>query len=149
VVVDNSVARKEFKKKYHKDSLLGRSVSSGTGSEIGDRLANSGSLIKKEPGDKNIVRGRKIPGKHLIEQVAMEKRAADYKHYLLDAVTVRKQEILNKEDVPMVQLLQIVSRNLPQQVESKNEHVFTFADMVKKASQERERIVIDTEGVAD
>ena len=148
-MVDNSVARKEFKKKYHKDTVVGRGVRSGTGSEIGDRLANSGSLIKHEPGDRNIVRGKKIPGKHLIEQVAMDKRAADYKHYLLDAVTVRKQEILNKKDVPMVQLLQIVSRNLPQQVESKNEHVFTFADMVKKATQERERVIDVEGGLAD
>jgi len=132
----NSKARKEFKKKYHKDTLLGRSVASKIS---GKEISNNGSLIKSSPGDRNIT-PLWIPGKGLIESKAKEKRDEDYQHYLHDALEVRKLEILDKKDVPMVSLLQMISRNIPQKLESKNEHTFTFADMVKRATIELQKI---------
>ena len=138
MVVDNSEARKRFKRKYSPDTHLGLHVAS--------KLSNNGSLIKTSPGDRNVTPFKIIPGKRSIELSEKEKRDQQFQHYLLDAAEIRKMEILNKEDVPMVSLLQIISRNIPQKVESKNEHTFTFADMVKKATFELERVeTVDVE----
>ncbi len=123
--------RKEFKKKYAPDTHLGIHC-------MGE-LSNNGSLIKSSPGDRNITPLR-IPGKELIEQAAKEVRDSNYQHYLHDACEIRKLEILDKKEVPMVELLKIISRNIPQKLESKNEHSFTFADMVKRATVELSKV---------
>lgn len=135
----DGMTKEQFKRKYEDTHTEIKCMS-----DLEAGRANS-SLIKKSPGDKNIKTRGKIPGKKLIERRAIEQRSDDFKHYILDAVSVRKQEILDKKDVPMVQLLQIVSRNLPQKIESKNEHTFTFADMVKRASAE----IIDVEATVE
>ena len=138
MVVDNSEARKRFKKKYARDTHLGIHCTSKL-------VGNNGSLIKTSPGDRNVTPFG-LPGKKEIEKVAKEKRDAQFQNYLLDAAEIRKLEILDKKEVPMVSLLQIISRNIPQKVESKNEHTFTFADMVKKATIELERVeTVDVE----
>jgi hypothetical protein len=131
-VLDRNKLRKEFKKKYSNDTHLGIHCAS-------ELAGSNGSLIKSSPGDRNVTPFR-IPGKELIEDKCSEERADGFKNYLLDAVEIRKNEILDKKDVPMVALLQIVSRNIPQKTESKNEHTFTFADMVKRATIELSKV---------
>jgi len=138
------ISRAEFKRKYSKDNHLGLYCKNNL-ADIGQ-----GSLIRSSPGDRNITVDKPIPGKNLIEKKAMDKRAEDFKHYLLDAVAVRKKEILDKKEVPMVQLLQIVSRNLPQEVKSDSNVTFTFADMVKRATIELTKFeTVDVEKDAD
>ena len=130
--LDSKKLRKEFKKKYAKDTHLGIHCAS-------ELASSNGSLIKSSPGDRNVTTAR-IPGKELIEQKSKEVRDANFQHYLHDAFEIRGKEVLNKKDVPMVSLLQIISRNIPQKTESKNEHTFTFADMVKRATIELSKV---------
>lgn len=136
------MTRAEFKRKYSIDNHLGLHCKTEF-SKLGQ-----GSLIRREPGDRGVSPRESNPlnGKKEIEKAALEKRSDDFKHYLLDAVSVRKKEILDKKEVPMVQLLQIVSRNLPQEVKSDSNVTFTFADMVKRATLELNKVeTIDIE----
>lgn len=98
---------------------------------IADKL-RGGSLIKSSPGDKNISRKKKIPGKDIIEKKAFENRADEFKHYLMDAVSVKGADIL---DMDLKDILNLVVKTLPTKTENKTEHTFTFADMVVKAKK--------------
>ena len=74
----------------------------------------------KHPEDKNIWYRGKIPGKRLIEKQAMDKRADDLRHMLLDVVATRSSELLDADIIKMVSL---AIRALPQQI---NANVNTF-----------------------
>ena len=135
------MSKEQFRRKYFDTH---RGIHS-----VGD-LANGGfgksSLVKKSPGDKNIRRRGKIPGKNLIENKCMKDRAEVFKHYLMDATDVRSQEILDPDKLPIDKLLSLVIKTLPQKVEGEVEHAFTFADMAKKAAMERaETIDVENE----
>jgi len=103
--------------------------------QVLDLLEKGGSLIKVHPGDKNITIRHKIPGKALIESIEMEKRADGLSHCLLDAIGARIGDLM---DIPMEKLVSLGIKTLPQKIDQKMEHNFTFADMVKKASLEVE-----------
>jgi hypothetical protein len=103
--------------------------------QVLEKLNDTGTLIKDSPGDKNITRRYKIPGKALIESIEMEKRADGLSHCLMDAIGARVGDLM---DIPMEKLVALGIKTLPQKVDSKMEHTFTFADMVKKASLEVE-----------
>jgi len=115
----------EFKRRYE-----------GTHTElqVAD-LTYGQSLIKNSPGDKNITTRGKIPGKALIEAKAMEDRAEGLSHCLMDAVSARVGHLM---EIPMDKLVALAIKTLPQKVDQKIDHSFTFADMVKRASLEVE-----------
>ena len=100
-----------------------------------DKLASSGSLIEKHPEDKNITVKGVIPGKHLIESRATEKRAEGLLHCLFDACSARIPDLM---EMPIDKLVALTIKASPQKIDQKIEHEFTFADMVKKASLEVE-----------
>ena len=93
------------------------------------------SLVKYEPGDKNIEKKKAIPGKHLIESIETEKRAEGLQHVLLDACSARIKDLM---DIPMEKLVGLTIKTLPQKIDGKMEHSMTFADIVRKASIEIE-----------
>ena len=93
------------------------------------------SLIKKHPGDKNITIHGKIPGKALIEAKAMEDRAEGLSHCLMDAVSARIPHLL---EIPMDKLVALAIKSAPQKIDQKIEGNFTFAEMVKIASTEKD-----------
>ena len=116
------LSKEQFKRKYlqgHQELM------------IADKL-RGGSLIKSSPGDKNIKSKKKIPGKDIIEKKAFENRADEFKHYLMDAVSVKGADIL---DMDLKDILNLVVKTLPTKTENKTEHTFTFADMVVKAKK--------------
>ena len=116
------LSKEQFKRKYlqgHKQLAI-------------EAQLNGGSLIKHSPGDRNISKQKKIPGKNVIEQVEYEKRADEFKHYLMDAVAVKGSDIL---DMDLKDILNLVVKTLPTKTENKTEHTFTFADMVVKAQK--------------
>ena len=98
-------------------------------------MRNNGSLIKTEPGARNITVNGKIPGKALIEKRAMEERAEGLAHCLMDAVGARVGDLM---DIPMDKLVSLAIKANPQKIDQTIDHSFTFADMVKKASLEVE-----------
>ncbi len=131
--------KEQFKRKYldtHKGIHCVSDLNNGT--------FNKGSLIKNSPGDKNITQRGKIKGKNIIEHKAMEKRSEDKKHYIMDAVSVRGMEILDKEAMPFPKLLDSMIKILPQKVEAQVAH-FTYADMVKQAHMNKETIDVENE----
>lgn len=109
-----------------------------------------GSLIKHSPGDKNVTSYKDLPGKNLIETREMKKRANNFRHFVLDSVSVRNDEILDKKAVPMKDLLNLAAKILPQQKEDVGEEKsVTFADMVKTVTIEmRKYDTVDVEAEA-
>jgi hypothetical protein len=101
-----------------------------------EQLSNNGSLIKSHPEDKGITT-TKIAGKSLIEKQAKEERYGEFEEYLLDALSVRADEILQ---LKFDKLLDLITRNKPQQIQSEVNNTFTFTDMVKKATLQLERM---------
>ena len=88
------------------------------------------------PDDKAILSNGEIRGKKEIERQAMVKRDKDLRHMLLDAVAVRKLEILDADKLPIKDLLRLVIDA------SKKEGTavavnFSFADMVLQANQQK------------
>ena len=109
----------------------------------------AGSLIAKHPEDKNVSPFKVLPGKNLIESRGKEKQAVALRNFFMDAIEVRNEEILDKEAMPFDKLINAAIKMMPQQVETKNEHTFTFADMVKSATLELKRQeTIDAEHTA-
>ena len=74
--------------------------------------------------------------KRNIECNSIKKQKEDMSELLYDAVSVRKREILDKEALPMKDLLGLTIKNLPQhsKIESTVEGNFTFADMIERSS---------------
>ena len=103
-------------------------------------LMHGQSLIKVHPGDKNITVRGKIPGKALIEKLAMDERAEGMAHCLMDAVGARIGDLM---DIPMDKLVSLAIKANPQKLEQKIEGNFTFAEMVKIASTEDIDVEID------
>jgi len=103
-------------------------------------LMHGQSLIKNSPGDKNITVRGKIPGKALIEKIAMDERAEGMAHCLMDAVGARVGDLM---DIPMDKLVSLAIKANPQKLEQKIEGNFTFAEMVKIASTEDIDVEID------
>lgn len=91
---------------------------------------NKGSLAKIEPGDKNIKKYGKIPGKALIESKAMEKRAEGLSHCLMDAIGARVGDLM---EIPMEKLVGLGIKTLPQKVDQKIDGNFTLVNMIHKA----------------
>lgn len=125
--------KEQFKRKY----LQGH-----TELQISECLSKNGSLIKHSPGDKNIRKNKKIPGKAIIEKIEYDKRADLFKHYLMDAVEVKGAEIL---DMDIKDLLTLVVKTIPTKVENKHTAEFTFADMVMKANKLEKVETIDAD----
>jgi hypothetical protein len=90
---------------------------------------NNGSLMKMEPGDKNITKRGKIPGKKMIEAKAMEDRAEGLSHCLMDAIGARVDELLV---IPMDKLVSLGIKTLPQKIDQKVDGNFTLVDMVQR-----------------
>ena len=88
------------------------------------------------PDDSSILPSGEIRGKRKIEREAAEKRDKDLRHMLLDAVAVRKLEILDAEKLPIKDLLRLVvdtsKRDGPAVAVN-----FSFADMVLRANQQK------------
>lgn len=88
------------------------------------------SLVKVHPEDKGIASNYKIPGKALIESLAMEKRAEGLSHCLLDAISARVEDLM---DIPMEKLVSLGIKTLPQKVDQKIDGNFTLINMIQKA----------------
>ena len=116
----------EFKRRYE---------DTHTELQLLELMNSNKSLIKTHPEDKNITRDHKIPGKKLIESLAMEERAEGISHVLLDACGARIGDLM---EMPVDKLYSLAIKTLPQKVAQTIDHNFTFADMVKKASLEVE-----------
>jgi len=58
----------------------------------------------------------------------------------MDANACRADEILDEEKMPIDKLINAIIKTLPQKVEQKTMN-FTFADMVKQAAMDREKVV--------
>ena len=94
-------------------------------------MGNAGSLIAKEPGDKNITKNKPIPGKKIIEAEEAEKRNNLLDRFIHETLELRAKDIL---DVKYEKLLDLAIKARPRKIEGKMEHEYTFADMVKNAS---------------
>lgn len=94
----------------------------------------AGSLINEHMSKKKLLNISKA--KREIEVSASEKRMEKLSEFLTDAVSVRKIEVLNKEDLPMKDLLAMTIKSHPQRakIENTGEVNFTFADMVARSS---------------
>lgn len=118
-----------------------------THTELGlaDMMRN-GSLIKNEPGDKNITANGKIPGKNLIESQGFVIRENRLRNAIFDALDVKAKEFL---DLPVDKLAALAIKMFPQKVDSHIEHEFTFAEWAKKCSVEIESYhpTIDAEAI--
>lgn len=91
----------------------------------------------KHPEDRNISPNPavKIPGKAEIEKVEAAKREDREREYFKDAFWVRKLEVLDPEAMPITKLSDIVVKMMPQKVEGKVDHSFSYADMVLTAAK--------------
>jgi hypothetical protein len=127
----------EFERRYVDTHTEIKGLSALNGMEKG-RFNNS-SLIKNSPGDKNIYQRGKIPGKNLIEKDCMHERQEKVTGYLIDALDIRKREILNKEDYQIKDLINAIVRLMPQKVESDVNTTHTFADEVKRLTIEKKK----------
>jgi hypothetical protein len=133
----DGMSKEQFKKKWedsHTELTASELLQAG-------RQGNLARVGKKELA-------RIDSAKRLAEQAGIEKRAENLSNFLLDATAIRSEEILNKEELPIDKLLNLTIKTIPQQ--GKIEHTgnveFTFADMVKRASIELEKVeTIDVE----
>ena len=118
----------EFKKKYddtHEELQISGLIANGL---------KGGNLVKSSPGDKNITKFGKIPGKALIEAKSMKDRKEGLAHCLLDACAARYPELM---DVRVDKLFELALKALPQQLDQHIDVNFTFAEFVKKATLEK------------
>ena len=144
----------EIPEGYHqmsKDQWHRKYVDTHAGLHAMSELAGkTGNLVKTHPEDKNITHNHPIKGKNLLENRAIKKRANNFRHFVLDTVSVRNEEILDKEAVPMKDLLNLAAKILPQQKEDLGEEkTATFADMVKTVTIEmRKYDTVDVEAEA-
>ena len=92
------------------------------------------SVIDEGMSSKKIAQYHK--DKKEIDRTAGEKRLEKLSELLTDAVVVRQDEILSKDDLPMKDLLHAVIRSHPQRakIENTGNVNFTFADMVARSS---------------
>ncbi len=90
---------------------------------------NNGSLMKVEPGDKNIKRYGKIPGKKLIEAKAMEDRADGLAHCVFDACGARAGDLM---EIPAEKLFSLAVKLSPQKIDQKIEGNFTLVEMIQR-----------------
>ena len=129
------MTREQFNRKYidtHKGIHCVTDLNNGA--------FNKGSLIKESPSDHHITTHGPIEGKKMIEKKGMEERADDKKHYIMDAVSVRQEEILDKDIMPFPKLLDSMIKIMPQKVEAQVAH-FTFADMIKQATMDEKKTI--------
>ena len=106
------------------------------------KKGNKGSVISKHPSDYNVKNNKYEVAKKKIEKKAMTERADDYRNFVLDATSVRAKDILtmNAKD-----LFYLAAKVLPQQLESKVENTFTFAEFAKNSYENANAETIDVE----
>lgn len=102
------------------------------------------SLIKNSPGDKNAAQVKKH--KRLLEAKGFEKQKEALVDYLVDGFTLRRKEILDKDDLPIKDLLAAIARFMPQKIDGEQNVNMNFADMVKEVTLKRKQYkAIDAE----
>ena len=106
----------------------------GTHAELAitDALTRGGSLLAKEPGDKNIGTVKYDEGKRKIEAEEAAKRDGLLDRFIHETLELRAKDIL---DVKYDKLLDLAIKARPRKIEGKMEHEYTFSDMVKNASR--------------
>jgi len=113
------------------------------------RGATSGQYRKKnnitmEPGDKNAKKYQLL--KKPIEKRCLAEQDDKTRGMIVDAFHLRGNEILNKKDYPIKDLVNAVIKMMPQRIDQKVEHDMNFADMVKSVTLEKKRYkAIDAE----
>ena len=131
------------------DEFLAKYADTHTEFTALETLSNN-HRIKNSACDSKMVRDRgklQPEGKRAIEADCWKEREEKTRNLFFDLLAVRQKELLSKEDFPITHLVSTIVKLMPQKVESKNETVHSFADMVKKVKAEFERTdVIDAEG---
>ena len=85
------------------------------GLSIAEKLGSCGSLIKSDPSDKNARHVKRY--KSGIESAEAAKRKDAFQQFMLDTVSVRADDMMDKKQLPMKDLLKVVVSSLPKQIE--------------------------------
>ena len=126
----SAMSKEEFARKYkdtHAELQFGNML---------EKARKTSSLKMKFPDDKNA--GAVSKHKKPLERAGFVKRADGFKHYLMDGISVRSEELLSPDSMPFKDLIRIVAGILPREDEVKVQHNHTYADLVLRAYEQNQ-----------
>lgn len=124
--------REQFKRKYE-DTHVELAVNGP--------LSSNGSLIRNSPGDRNARAVKKY--KKGIELECMNKKKEALQNFMLDTVAVRAEDMLDRKQLPMKDLLKVAVSALPHKVEVEANVTNSFLDLYNTIETESTKVEIE------